>query len=72
MKRKEVLYDEIITEYNGEKFKHGEVICNKMPQLETDEVELLSLHIDLGFVIAEKDNDDFVKSLTELVAKYSR
>jgi len=54
MKRKEILYDEIITEYNGESFNHGEVRYHMIPPLKTDKAELISLHIDLGLAIEEK------------------
>ena len=72
MKRKEILYDEIITEYNGQSFKQGEVRYNKIPQLKSDEAKLLSLHVDLNLAIEEKDSDNFVKELTELVTKYAK
>ena len=69
MKTKEILLDDIITEYNGELFKHGEV---KYEILDRDDIPgLTKTQVDFGMVIRKEDSDNFIKALTELVKKYS-
>ena len=79
MKNKEILYDDIITEHNGELFKHGEVTYSEAYYpiehakiiFGTGEEKWLPLNVNLRFVIAENNRDEFIKSLTELVDKYA-
>lgn len=72
MKRKEILYDTIVTEYNGTPYTHGEIVYQDIPLHKNDEPELVSTHVTLNMAIIKKDSDVFVKELTEFVQKYSK
>lgn len=65
MKTKEILYDEIITEYNGQLFNHGEVVYTDMRPRVT------KVEVNFGIAVMKENCDNFTKELTELVQKYS-
>lgn len=65
MKRKEILYDEIITEYNGELFNHGEIVYRDMRPRITE------VKVNFRIAVMKENCDNFAKELTELVQKYS-
>ena len=69
MKTKEILYDEIITEYNGELFNHGEVIYRDMQR--KDVPGLTEVKVNFRIAAMRENCDNFAKELTGLVQKYS-
>lgn len=69
MKTKEILYDEIITEYNGELFKQGEIVYRDMQR--EDIPGLTEVKVNFRIAAMRESCDDFAKELTELVQKYS-
>lgn len=69
MKSREVLYDEIITEYAGTNFTHGEV---RYLNLRNDgDEKYLSSVIDCKLCIKEVEKDSFIKELSILIEKYA-
>lgn len=71
MKTKEILYDTIVTKYNGTTYTHGEITYSNIPPLKHDELELVSAQVVFSLAINKKDSDNFTNELTELVQKYS-
>ncbi len=69
MKTKEILYDEIITEYNGELFKQGEIVYRDMQR--EDAPGLTEVKVNFRIATMRECCDEFAKELTELVQKYS-
>lgn len=69
MKTKEILYDEIITEYNGELFKQGEIVYRDMQR--EDIPGLTEVKVNFRIAAMRESCDDFAKELTELVQKYA-
>lgn len=70
MKTKEILYDEIITEYNGQPFKQGEIRYRFLNR--EDVPGLTRVEGDLNMAIMKDDIDDFIKDLTKVVSKYAK
>lgn len=73
MQNKEILYDTIVTEYNGVPYTHGEVIYEPFdPLLRNPELpKLTAANVNFRIAIAIDDSDEFVSELVKLVQKYS-
>lgn len=73
MRRKEILYDEIFTEYEGELFLHGEVTYEELdmtgrnPKLP----QMVNANVNLDLTLFEEQSDEFTQELTALLQKYS-
>lgn len=68
MKAKMVNYDSLVTTYNGEIFKHGEIVYT--PNIYHDE----STNIEVNFKIAALTDSvgDFIDELSALLEKYAK
>lgn len=69
MKTKEILYDEITTEYNGEFFNHGKIEYKDIQR--EDKSELTRVEVDFRMAIMKDNYSNFAKELNELVQKYA-
>lgn len=69
MKTKEILYDEITTEYNGEFFNHGKIEYKDIQR--EDKSELTRVEVDFRMATMKENYRDFAKELNELVQKYA-
>lgn len=73
MQSKEILYDTIVTEYNGVPYTHGEVIYEHFDTLlrNPKQPQLTAANVRFRIAIAIDDSDEFINELVKLVQKYS-
>ena len=73
MQSKEVLYDEIFTDYKGMLFSHGKVTYKKLDMTGRDPnlPQMVKASIDLKLALFEEQSNEFIQELTALIQKYS-
>ena len=73
MQSKEMLYDEIYTDYKGMRLYHGKITYEKLditrhvPNLS----QMVRANVNLDLALIEEQNNEFIQELTALIQKYS-
>lgn len=73
MQSKEILYDEIYTDYKGMKFYHGKVTYEELDMTGRDPnlSQIVKANVNLNLALFEEQSNEFIQELTALIQKYS-